>query len=172
MDRLIRTMKYCKTTTQDHGLYRSYPSCHIKMSEIVTKEGGQGRLFSNEEVLNLDAIEELLAKREKRNQRNTMDITFGCSVQNAKNGKITKRCMRLVDFKYRVTNVNNFKKADFEDKVDGSVDILGREIPIDGEYYFVFKKEIDAQARNRIARLFNNKTIYQAIADDKLLEMM
>ena len=84
MDRLIRTMKYCKTTTQDHGLYRSYPSCHIKMSEIVTKEGGQGRLFSNEEVLNLDAIEELLAKREKRNQRNTMDIAFGCSVQNAK----------------------------------------------------------------------------------------
>ena len=172
MDRLIRTMKYCKTTTQAHSLYRSFSSCHINLCDIIAKEGGQGWFFSNEEVLILDAIEELLAKREKRNQRYTMDIAFGCSVQNAKNGKITKRCMRLVEFKYKVTKVNNFKKADFEDKVNGSIDILGRDIPIDREYYFVFKKEFDAQARNHIARLFNHKTIYKAIADDKLLEMM
>lgn len=171
MDRLIRTMKYCKTTTQDHGLYRSYPSCRIKMCEIVANEGGQGRLFSNEVVLNLDAIEELLARHDRRNKRNTMDITFGYSEQNG-NGRINNKCMCLVDFKYRVANVLNLKKTELEDKVNGSIGIIGREIPIHKGYYFVFKKEIDAQARNRIARLFNNKTIYQAIADDKLLEMM
>ena len=111
MDRLIRTMKYCKTTTQAHWLYRPYPSGHIKMCDVVTREGGQGRLFSNDEVLDLDAIEDFLARHERRDKRNTMDITFGYSEQNG-NGRINNKCMCLVDFKYRVANVLNLKKTE------------------------------------------------------------
>ena len=164
-------MKYCKTTTQAHNLYRSYSSAHIKMCDVVTREGGHGRLFSNDEVLDLDAIEELLARHDRRNKRNTMDITFGYSEQNG-NGRINNKCMWLVDFKYRVANVLNLKKTELEDKVNGSIGIIGREIPIHKGYYFVFKKGIKAQAEYRIAKLFSNKRIYQAIDDDKLLEMM
>ena len=76
-------MTYCLETTQSHHLHDLSPSCCGIISDIVQQEGGNGRKFPNNLVINLDLAEKILAKKDRRPRKQTMDIAFGCSEKPA-----------------------------------------------------------------------------------------
>lgn len=145
-------MKYCKKTTQTHPIYISHPSCRCAIGQIIIDEGGcnKTKIFGNDEVINIDAVEKCLAKRERREQRSTMDITFGIS-------DCARDCqMVLIDFKYRHKSFDGISSTALIGKIQGSIEILGNMPKISLPYYFVVKSKFVHQAQNRVARLFPN----------------
>lgn len=145
-------MKYCKKTTQAHHISIAHPDCICAIRDIIKKEGGCELVatFNNDKVINLDNIEKCLAKRERRKQRPTMDITFGVS-------DCSKNCqMVLVDFKYRHKSFRGISSIDLTGKVQKSIEILGCMPRISSPYLFVVQSDLVQQARNHIARLFQN----------------
>ena len=153
-------MTYCLETTQSHHLHDLSPSCCGIISDIVQQEGGNGRKFPNNLVINLDLAEKILAKKDRRPRKQTMDIAFGCSEKKQYKKSIThitNKCIVLVDFKLNTTSHNFGNKADFEGKVNHSICLLTRDITIYGKYFFIYPNSLKQQAISRIARLFNNR---------------
>lgn len=115
-------------------------------------------------VVNLDKIEKILAKKNRRECNATMDIFLGVSK------RLTEKKIALVEFKFDVKNPTGISKSDLEKKVNGSIGLLGNEKPILQRYYFVFNSNKIAQAQWWLNRLFSGKVNnpYQAVTEDIL----
>jgi hypothetical protein len=142
-------MKYCKITTEEHSLSTKYKVCLQAINRIIINEGGKNEGFENEHIaLNLDDVQ----KKQNRAERNSsMDICFGIS-EDTKNRKLV-----LVDFKLNHKMVKSIGKSDLEKKVNDSKSLLGNEIPIMNEYFFVFRDNLKEQARSHFKLLFSGK---------------
>ncbi|WP_455954944.1 hypothetical protein [Alistipes shahii] len=165
----LGNMKYCKETTQTHPIYIAHPNCRCAIHKIIIDEGGcdKVKVFGDEPVINIDAVERCLAMREKREQRPTMDIAFGVSEDRRNRGIV------LIDFKYRHKSFKRISKNDLMDKVQGAIDILGNTPCIMPPYLFVVQPNLLNEARNHLSRrLFNNSpkldTMYQVIDNKRL----
>ena len=144
----LGNMKYCKETTQTHPIYIAHPNCRCAIHKIIIDEGGcdKVKVFGDEPVINIDAVERCLAMREKREQRPTMDIAFGVSEDRRNRGIV------LIDFKYRHKSFKRISKNDLMDKVQGAIDILGNTPCIMPPYLFVVQPNLLNEARNHLSR--------------------
>ena len=137
---------YCKTTTESHPLSLKHKDCLKGINEIIFQEGGKKNIFEHHQTaLDLDDIEVKLKYPERRS---TMDMSFGISV-DTKNPK-----MVLVDLKFNHKSAKTLGKYDLESKINGSLDLLSRDIQILGEYYFIFNDNLKNEARSHFNRLF------------------
>ena len=123
--------------------------CLIDFSFLVVQEGGTPNPFSEEKTISVDCLEVTAAQNEKRPPRKTMDAAF--VIEHLRK---TVRQTVLVEFKFRVRNVENLRKQEIEDKVKNSKMLLGNEPPVLHRYFFIFKEGIKHQAINRISRIF------------------
>ena len=142
-------MKYCEITTKGHPLSLNHKTCLEIIDQIIIREGGNSRLFgTNSVALNLDMVER---SHRPHQMQSTVDFCFGVS-QNLKNRQIV-----LTELRLRVNNPKTIKKSDLVDKVNGSINLLSREIPIYKEFYFIFKNDQKEVARSHFRLLFYNK---------------
>lgn len=142
-------MKYCQTTTKLHPISLSNKSCLEQIDQIITREGGNPRLFGSMHIgLNLDMVER---NNRPHQMRSTVDFCFGIS-QNLKNKQII-----LTELRFRVNNPKTIKKTDIIGKIDGSIELLSRDIPIYNRYFFIFNDNQKEVARSHFRLLFNNK---------------
>ena len=155
-------MKYCETTTKEHPLSLNHKTCLEQINQIIKREGGNSSLFGTTSLaLNLGMVEISLRQHQPQT---TVDFCFGIS-NNLKN-----RHIDLTELKLRVNNPKTIKKSDLVDKVNGSINLLSREIPIYKGYYFIFKNDQKEVARSHFRLLFYNKpnTPYIAFKLDEL----
>lgn len=125
--------KYCEKTTKKHPKYKDV---FAKPLSVAIKDEGGPIIGIHSIVVDLDAMEKDNALRQNRNQISTMDIFFGISQEVTH--KSPQIC--LVDFKYRVKGNSGFDIKDCEKKIKGSIVILGRDVIIHPNYYFVFSE--------------------------------
>lgn len=144
-------MKYSKPKTASHIVARTYPSCLVDIDQLIFKDDDSllevGNQFQNSDVIDLDGVEILRAKNERRNRKSTMDCTFAIS-----DGSKTE--MLLVEFRFNYENLKNLNRNKLVDKVECSREILGDSIPITENSIFIFKKELRAQAESRLYRMY------------------
>ncbi len=138
-------MNYCQLTTESHPLSLKHKDCLKGINEIILEEGGKNKIFEHQTALNLDKVEIKLKHPERRA---TMDMSFGISV-DTKNPK-----MVLVDFKFNHKSAKTLGKSDLENKMNGSIDLLSRDIQIFNEYFFIFSDYLKNEARSHFNRLF------------------
>jgi hypothetical protein len=159
-------LKYCEKTTSEHSISQQNPDCQCDIKLLIKNEGGSGKVFNCDKVLNLDKVEESLAKKHKRSRRSSMDVFMGVS-ENEQNRKAA-----LIEFKFNVKHPKNLYKTEVEDKVNDSKGIIGTEIPIYNKYCFVFKTDVIQQAKSQFFRLFPKlNSPYQAITEKELHEL-
>ncbi len=141
--------KYCEETTQSQSLYRGNLSCISTLKDIVKREGG-GVINPTAKVVDLDAVAQ---SNHPHQTPSTMDVAFCVAEHKEYNGKEKtvngKWC--LVEFKYDVDSTKTLKKDKLVDKVNGSKQLIGYDIPFYGKYYIVFSnKELGRNILNRI----------------------
>lgn len=156
--------KYCAVTTSEHPVSQRNQAYRCSIKKIIKKEGGKGHLFKDDIVLDLDKIEKNLAKRGKRDKNMTMDVYFGIS-NNNRNKKIV-----LIDFKFNVKNPGNLGREELEGKVKSSKAIIGSEMSICNEYFFIFNSNVIQQSIHRFNRIFSGKpnNPYKAVTEKEL----
>lgn len=125
--------KYCEKTTKSHPKYEDK---FAKPLSVAIKDEGGPNVGFHSIVVDLDAMEKENALRQKRNKMSTMDIFFG--VSQAVTQKSPQIC--LVDFKYRVKGKSDFDINDCKQKIKESIAMLGRDVMIHANYYFVFSE--------------------------------
>ncbi len=147
---------YCEETLERHPLSRSFPECIEPLNGICLTEGARKSPFNEEKCLNIDKVESLLAQREKRDLRKTMDLSIGLKL-----GQEIK--IMLCELRFNYKNVNNLKKSDLDSKMQNSQTLLGHQPPIHKPYLFVFNSSVKNQAYSVLRRLYSNKSIVEAI---------
>lgn len=143
-------MPYCEQTTLNHSLSKKYPAQLEPINDLFTSEGfRQRRLFDSEKAINLDKIEREQA-RGKHSPKPTMDFAVGIS-NEGKNAQIV-----LTELKLRVDNPHNITRKEIEDKIKHSTELLSHEPQICQKKYLLFRQELLAVAKSRVARLYGN----------------
>lgn len=140
-------MKYCKDTTEKHIICKNYPNKLETLQSIFRTEGYNATLFSDETGVNLDKIEIERCKGTTGRQA-TMDFAIGISHE----GK--KRQMLLVELKFNVKNPANVTKADIDNKIRHSIELLSHQPPIANFQIIIFQDNQLSVARSYIARLY------------------
>ncbi len=148
--------KYNKKCTIEHELACRYRESIEKIGDVINEEGEKNTQFTNQICLNIDKVEKLLAKKEKRNANKTMDTTFAIS-----SGK--KHEMLLCEYRLNYKKPENISKKDLNDKISYSKSLLGNQPAVHNVYIFVFNTKIKAQALNKIRRIFSNKNTVSVV---------
>lgn len=141
-------MKYCEISTREHPLSIKHNTCLEQIDQIITRENGNSRLFGTSIALNLDLVEKNLKQHQPQA---TVDFCFGIS------NNLVNRHFVLAELKLGVKNPKTIKKSDLIEKVNGSINLLSRGIPIYIEYYFIFNNNQKEVARSHFRLLFFNK---------------
>lgn len=144
-------MKYSKQKTVSHIVAQNYSSCLVDIDQLIFQDDDSlfevGNKFDNSNVIDLDGVEILRAKTERRNQKSTMDCTFAISNE-------FKTEMLLVEFRFNYVNLQNLNRNKLVDKVECSHEILGDSLPINENSIFIFQKNLKAQAQSRLYRMY------------------
>lgn len=145
-------MVYCKTTTEGHFQSVAHSDCLIGLNQMITKEGTSRLIFdSNWIVLDLDALEIKLKSIDRRSyQHKTCDFAVGIKLNNT--GK-----MMLAECRLRYTSANNLSTADLNDKIDGSIVILGHTPLVHDSVYFIFTDRVCSMAKRKLRELKSNR---------------
>lgn len=158
-------MVYCKTTTERHFQSIAHSGCLIELNQMITKEGVACCIFdSNWIVLDLDALEIELKRIERRAYQNkTCDFALGINVNNQKK-------MMLVECRLNYTNANNLSATDLNDKITGSVVLLGYTPPVYNSVYFIFNDKVCSQAYRKLRTMKSNRKEFIALTINQLRE--
>jgi len=154
---------YNKNITINHNLAQQYKISIEKINDTIVSEGGRKTDFKNEVCINLDKIEKILAKKERRNAFRTMDIAFGISKGKAEN-------MVLCEYKLKYKKPANLSKSEIDGKIKYSKNLLGNEPPVLNRFIIIFKSEIKAQSYSILRRLYANKNLFQVLDINELKE--
>lgn len=152
-------MVYCKLTTDVHSQSIAHPDCLIKLNQMITKEGPRCSIFETSwTVLDLDALEIKLKALERRsNQYKTCDFTAGIKQNNAAK-------MLLVECRFDYKSANNLSSAELNDKIDGSITILGHTPQIHNSVYFIFTDKVKTLAVRKLRELRSNRKEFLAVS--------
>ncbi|GHV23532.1 hypothetical protein FACS189428_7150 [Clostridia bacterium] len=143
-------MKYCKETTLNHHLAKTYPSAVELLIEIFSNNGNKKMSFSDDEqALNLDKIEKMRCKG-KSSPDNTMDLAMGIS-NLGKNKQ-----MILVELKLDL-NPKNFERKEMDGKINHSIELLKHDPPVCKDKVVIFKKDRIQQAKHYISVAYGKK---------------
>lgn len=152
-------MVYCKLTTDGHSQSIAHPDCLIELNQMITKEGSRCSIFdTNWTVLDLDALEIKLKALERRsNQYKTCDFATGIKQNNASR-------MLLVECRFNYKSANNLSSAELNDKIDGSITILGHTPQIHNSVYFIFTDKVKTLAVRKLRELRSNRKEFLAVS--------
>ncbi len=156
--------KYCTETTNHHQMVKKYKNCVENIKDLTIVEGGKNPPFNDEKCLNLDKVEGILAQKEKREARKTMDMSFGIVLGN-------QRQFLLCEYRLNYKNVKNLKRSEMDSKISNSRILLGHEPAIHKCYLFIFNSKIKHQAYSILRRLFSNRSIVKAMDVNELKEI-
>ncbi|MFA0962922.1 hypothetical protein AB9P05_14050 [Roseivirga sp. BDSF3-8] len=155
---------YCKETTENHPLSKKQRLCLERLSKLIAREGGNGKRFKDGHLaIDLDEVEKMLCKSDKRDKRKTPDLAFA-----AKKGERAK--MVVVECKLRVSKVDNISKGDLDKKFTTAVSILTNAIPIYSKNYILIKNQSFQQLRNKLMRKLINSPNYEVTNEESLLK--
>lgn len=135
-------MNYSKTETLNHFIAKNYPSCVKDLDMIIQTNDNQLKTklnhFAEVIAIDLDAVQEEIAIRNKKDKDSSTDIFFVVIDTNDK-----RKCI-LVELKLNVENPYNYfnknkNREDLKKKIVDSIALLGETTDIHQEYYFVFK---------------------------------
>ncbi len=162
-------MSYCRTTTENHSVAISHPSTLKDFNIINAKEGYSGpAVFTNGEiVIDMDEAEAIISRNEGRVRRRSMDISFAVDNLN-----LSGKEMVLVELRYNYVNMQNLSRTILEEKVIGSLNVIGTSVPIYTDYIFIFQSNLIQQARSRFFRMnprINSNYVVMDINDLKVL---
>lgn len=147
---------YCAKTTREHHVAIQHPNCIEEIDSLSKRDGAKKTPFQDEICINLDNVEICLAKKDKRNNRKTMDFSFGIKV-------INQSKFVLVELRLNYKNINNLSKTELDSKIYNSKIILGQNPNLLNHYYFVFKSNLKNQAHRNLRRIYLNKNIVSGI---------
>jgi len=143
-------MKYNKPQTENHSVSQLHPSCLKDLNQIILDEDDSlvvlPTIFNNTTVLDLDCVEIIDAKNERRTRNRTMDCTF--AISNPINTE-----MLLVELRFNYQNLSNLNRTVLIEKVAGSLLALGNTININSNYILIFQPHLVQQAINRLQRM-------------------
>ena len=148
--------EYCKDTTAQHHITIKFKKCIVNFDAFCKAEGAKKTPFSNEDCVNLDMVENIIAQSEKRNSRKTMDAFFGIKLEH-------QRKVVLCEFRLNYKNVNNLSKSELDGKLSNSINLIGHNPMINNSYLFVFNSNLKNQAYRRLRALYSNKKKMQAV---------
>ncbi|KAF2518361.1 hypothetical protein E0W68_10090 [Flavobacterium salilacus subsp. salilacus] len=140
-------MKYCKNITEAHPFIMECSNSLIKIEKLLVNEGLKGaNPFTDTEhlVVNMDHVETYFAKKEKRNERSSMDFSFGISSPSEK--------YVLAELRFNYKKITNISKVDLIHKVEGSITTLKGKVELNSEYLFIFQSNQKEQARSLFYR--------------------
>jgi hypothetical protein len=146
---------YCENTTTNHSLAKNNSNCLEEIFQITCNEGAKKNPFTTEIAINIDDVERYLSKKEKRNSKKTMDMSFGAI-------KSKTKCFILAEYRLNYTNPNNLSKSELDDKIKNTLDLLGNEINI-STFLFIFSPNVKNHANYIIRRLYSNRPNYIAL---------
>lgn len=152
-------MVYCKITTDGHVQSVAHSDCLIELNRMITKEGSRCTIFDNNwTVLDLDALEiKLKALGRRSNQYKTCDFAAGIKQNNAPK-------MLLVECRFDYKSANNLSSAELNDKIDGSITILGHTPQIHNSVYFIFTDKVKTLAVRKLRELRSNRKEFLAVS--------
>lgn len=148
--------KYCSKTTKQHPICLKSSTFIEEIDSVCKNDGAKKTPFSNEICLNLDKLENELAKLQKRNSSKTMDFYF-CITRGKSLGVV------LCELRLNYKNPNNLSKSELDKKISDSIRIIGHTPSILKPYIFVFNSKIKNQALSKIRRLYANKKFATAL---------
>ncbi len=161
----LNSWQYCEASTKSHPLAKVYTKHLQSINEILFKEGVKTEPFKNEVALNLDEVEKTKASNEKRSKRKTVDLSF-CVTKLLKNERASKPKTVLTELKLNLKSRNNINvdAKDLDDKVNHSIALLSREIPIFRKYLLVINDTLSSQSENRLKRKLSNNPKYKVLS--------
>ena len=129
-----------------HNVYKKGYGC--KLNDLSIRDYNTGGFNDKIVSLDLDSYEKSV---NPNSQNNTMDAAIGIS--NLQNNKRVNKRLLLVELRIGYDNADNIKGSELRHKSFHSRSILGREINIDTDDYFIFKDRIIHEAKNRVNKL-------------------
>lgn len=157
---MMKNNCYSLHTTLSHPLVcRLGDRILERFDNILRSEGYASFIENGNMVINLDRAERLL-RPNASSYNETMDFSIGLSPTQ----------MLMVELKLRVSVPSKIKAKALEDKIKYSKSLLGSDVAISKERVFIFKKEVAAQARNHISRLFRNKGNYRTLTVEEFVK--
>lgn len=139
-------MKYSKQATVVYAGALSKKECLEPINDFILREGyNEGALgfATDDEVIDMDCVEHLIASHEKRNPSKSMDSSF-----IADNDEVV-----FMEFRFNYQNLKNLDRQKLIDKVKGSTTALNNPTNLHKKYYFVFNSNLKQQAINRFNRM-------------------
>ena len=143
-------MKYSKEQTIHLATLLNKTTCLQDINQLIVKEGCTEEIFfiHQEELLDMDCVENQLAKEGQRNRFKSMDSALVVVQESDATHKII-----LVEFRFNYQNMKNLTKVELFEKVAGSTNALENTLIIEDKYYFIFKADLKQQAINRLYRM-------------------
>ena len=147
------------TLVPPEGIYinGTQPSDIVGLHTLLQREGcvKSENLFTDEQkVVALDNIQKRIAQINQTNRKHSMDILL-C---------VAPKKMILADAKFNAKSINNIKKADIDDKMRESRDMLSFDnYTLDyNKCYILFNNIIlQPSQKNKLTRLFGERPKYQ-----------
>ncbi len=142
-----QTMQYNQQQTISNLLAEKHSGCVKEINAIILQEDDSlsevPSLFDDVLVIDLDCVEKQTAKKERRNQQKTMDITFAINPLNKQ--QLTE--MLLVELRLNFKNPSNIKRQELTDKINHSKQLLNNcLLSICEDFIFIFSPNIKQQA--------------------------
>lgn len=137
----------CNSVVTEHQLWRQ---CHSSLFEISNRDYKKVYFKENPIInaLDLDSYEKSL---HMSSPQCTGDVVIG--VQKVEKNAIHGAAMLLiVELRMKYKNAENLSINNLCQKIKHSKELLGRQIVIANQYYFVFEKDVAPQAKYYIER--------------------
>lgn len=146
-------MKYSKIETIRFGIQIGFKDCLTNLNNLLVKDGCLELMpFFDEKyiVLDMDCVEEKIAKSEGRNNKKSMDSLFILK------DSVGIKEIVFVEFRFNYKSMKNLKAIDLRNKKkysERNIRNLGY-TNIHNNYYYVFDPDLNAQARRYFRSLY------------------
>lgn len=120
-----------------HFLWNCAPSY---LKDIFDRDSDESNPFIDKHVdcIDVDKVEINRVKRNGAKQEKTVDSVIGIGAIKKESGTDNTRQLMLVELRMRFESIDQVKFSDWKGKVSHTLDLLGRDIQIRPQYWFVF----------------------------------
>lgn len=135
-----------------HSLWRICPST---MQTVIEEDSPRKGYLQDIPTIDCLALDKYAPAMHLSATQKTGDVAIGVAVKRD-NGQLKNSQIQIVELRLNYTNGKNVSYTKLNGKIQGSLNLLGREITISPSYYFVFTDRVAPVAewalnRTRIA---------------------
>lgn len=133
----MEPVKIDNSLLHSHFLWKSAPDC---LKNIFDRDSDEKNPFVNKQIdcIDVDKAEINRIKGTEAKQEKTVDSVIGIGAIKKEQGNDNTRQLMLVELRMRYESINQVKFKDWKSKVLHTLDLLGRDIQIRPQYWFVF----------------------------------